>query len=620
MCGITGVFSRRNPGTDYAELVQASLKTLKQRGPDHAGHLHVHGFTAGHARLSIIDVSEASHQPFCSADRRYTMVFNGEIFNFPELRKELEAAGHVFVSTGDTEVVMNAFRQYGIDCFSRFNGFFAIAIFDADEQKLVLARDRFGIKPLLYYADDEKVVFASEMKAMLAYGLPRELDEDSLYEYFRLTYVPEPFTMLKQIRKLPAAHLATITAGECTMTPYYHIAEASFSGSYAGACAQLQDLLADSVRRRLISDVPLGTFLSGGIDSSVVSALAARFNPAIQTFSIGFPEAPYYDETRYAAEVAAMHNLPHTVIPVSEKDFANALPAVLDYLDEPFADSSAIAVHVLSAFVRQHVTVALSGDGADEVFGGYRKHRALAMMAEASPLKRLLMKSGVLIPASGSRSNPVSDKLRQIRRLGMLASQQPEQRYLFLAAFHADREVQTLLSATNGSFQRLGKQLRLQQPLNMNDVLHNDVTLVLAGDMLRKADLMSMAASLEVRSPFLDYRIVDFAFSLPAEWKFGASFTKRIVSDAFADLLPERIRTRPKHGFEVPVGKWMNSVLLRQLQEEWFEPSFIQRQGVFSPAKVKQLLSMVEAGKAMQKQSLLWSLVVFQNWWKKYME
>ncbi|HPS82761.1 MAG TPA: asparagine synthase (glutamine-hydrolyzing) [Bacteroidales bacterium] len=620
MCGITGVFSHNENGIKFFDALPDALSTLRQRGPDYSAIKGGDHFLFGHARLSIIDTSEASHQPFVSEDGRYTLVFNGEIFNFREIRTELEKLGHSFHTSGDVEVVLKSFIQYDVKCFETFNGFFAIGIFDSWEQRLVLARDRFGVKPLLYYSEASVFVFASEMKAILKYPIRRTLDEQSVYEYFRLTYIPEPDSIFQEVKKLQAAHYAIVTKDTIELQSYYSIGNDAFSGNYQDACDQLRTLLSDSVRMRLISDVPLGTFLSGGIDSSVISVLAAQHNSQIQAYSIGFPDAPYYDESAYAAEVAQKHGLQHTIIPVTESDFLKALPSVLDYIDEPFADSSAIAVNVLSSFVRQHVTVALSGDGADEIFGGYRKHRALAMIARANRAKMMAFTAAAAIPGVFGRGSRFSDKMRQARRMGRVASMRPEERYLFLAAFHSGREVSHLLHLSKHySLNRLRNRLDLSHPGDMNSVLHNDVRLVLSGDMLRKVDLMSMAASLEVRSPFLDYRIIDFAFSLPSKWKFDSLHSKKILTDSFSDILPESIIHRPKHGFEVPVGKWMNGALLDNIRNDWFDEKFIKHQGIFYPEKMQRLKNQVERGQGLRDQSFIWSIIVFQNWWKKFM-
>ncbi|HPE99459.1 MAG TPA: asparagine synthase (glutamine-hydrolyzing) [Bacteroidales bacterium] len=620
MCGITGVFSKNDNGRKYFESVPVALETLRQRGPDYSATKGGDHFLFGHARLSIIDTSEASHQPFVSEDDRYTMVFNGEIFNFREIRTELEKQGHTFRTSGDVEVVLKSFIQYDVKCFETFNGFFAIGIFDSWEQRLVLARDRFGVKPLLYYSEASVFVFASEMKAILKYPIRRTLDEQSVYEYFRLTYIPEPDSVFQEVKKLQPAHYAVITRDKTEFNAYYSIADEGFSGSYEDACDRLIELLSDSVRMRLISDVSIGAFLSGGIDSSIISVLAAQHNPNIHAYSIGFPDAPYYDESVYASSVAKKHGLRHTIIPVTESDFLNALPSVLDYIDEPFADSSAIAVNVLSSFVRKHVTVALSGDGADEVFGGYRKHRALAMIARANRAKMMAYTAAAAIPGVFGRGSRFSDKMRQARRMGRVASMRPEERYLFLAAFHSGREVSHLLHLSRHySMDRVRNQLDISHPSDMNSVLRNDVKLVLAGDMLRKADLMSMATSLEIRSPFLDHRIIDFAFSLPSKWKFDSLSTKKILTDSYRDILPENVINRPKHGFEVPVGKWMNGALLNEIQTNWFEDKFIRYQGIFQSEKIQRLKHQVERGRGLRDQSLLWSLIVFQSWWKKFM-
>ncbi|PLW93536.1 MAG: asparagine synthase (glutamine-hydrolyzing) [Marinilabiliales bacterium] len=347
MCGIAGVLALSENGKSLFPFLPAAIQKLHLRGPDRH-KIHENGdFSGAHARLSIIDLSEASDQPFISEDGRYILLLNGEIFNFREIRAELEGQGRTFKTSGDVEVALQAFMHYGPACLEKFNGFFAIAVYDNQKKSLFLARDRYGIKPLYYYQDGQNLIFASEMKAMLEFPIKRELDEASFRDYFQFTYIPEPYTMLKNVHKLPAAHYAEVKNGEFELKQWYEIPEEKYEGSYEDAQKDLRELMEDSVAKRMISDVPLGAFLSGGIDSSIVSVLAARQNSKMEVFSITFPDHPYYDESTYAKEVAKMHGLNQQLIPVREKDFLDALPKVLDYLDEPFADSSAIAVYVL---------------------------------------------------------------------------------------------------------------------------------------------------------------------------------------------------------------------------------------------------------------------------------
>ncbi len=620
MSGITGVFSRNENGRKFFDFARASVETLKHRGPDYSEIKSSEKYLFGLTCSAETNKEESFNDIYVSEDGQYTIVFDGRIFNYSEIRSELIKAGYNFTTENEAELILKSFVCFGKNCFSRFNGFFAIAIFDSVKEQLILARDRFGVKPLMYYSDATALIFASEMKAILQYPIQRTLDEQSVFEYFRLTYIPEPFSILKEVKKLEAAHYAIVTKDSIEINKFYSIENGLFQGSYQDACVHLRELTSDSIRLRLSANTSIGCFLSGGIDSSIISVLAARHNSDVHAFSISFPETSYFDESVYATEVAKMHGLKHTVIPVTESDFLSALPSVLDYIDEPFADSSAIAVNVLSSFVRKHVSVALSGDGADEIFGGYRKHRALAMIAGANKAKRLAFAAAAAIPDVFGRGNKFSDKIRQLRRMGIVASMSPGERYLFLACFHSDSEISDLLHLShNYDMSRVQKLLNLSRHDDMNLVLQNDVKLVLPGDMFRKVDLMSMAASLEVRSPFLDYRIIDFAFSLPSNWKFASTYSKKIMTDSFADILPQSIIKRPKHGFEVPVGKWLNGALLENIRNEWLDDKFIKHQGLFYPEKIRILKNIIERGHGQRYQSLIWSIIVFQSWWKKFM-
>ncbi|MBN2730034.1 MAG: asparagine synthase (glutamine-hydrolyzing) [Bacteroidales bacterium] len=620
MCGIAGVLALTENGKSLFPFLPAAIQKLHLRGPDR-NKIHESGdFAGAHARLSIIDLSEASDQPFISDDGRYILLLNGEIFNFREIRAELEGQGRSFKTTGDVEVGLQAFIQYGPACLDKLNGFFAIAVYDTHEKSLFLARDRYGIKPLYYFQDAQSLIFASEMKALLEFPIKRELNQASFRDYFQFTYIPEPFTMLKGIQKLPAAHYAMIREGKMELKQWYEIPEGKYEGSYEDAQKDLRELMEDSIAKRMISDVPLGAFLSGGIDSSIVSVLAARQNSKMEVFSITFPDHPYYDESVYAKEVAQMHGLNHQLIPVREKDFLDALPKVLDYLDEPFADSSAIAVHVLSEFVRKHLTVALSGDAADEIFGGYRKQRAAAAIMGSSAAKRALLKSLRHIPGNYSRKSKAGDLMRKMQRMGKAASLNGNDLYVFLASFMAEEEKTKIFSPNIQSYgNSLQHLLGTVSVDDFNTFLRADMKMVLNGDMLRKTDLMSMANSLELRSPFLDYRIINFAFSLQSNWKVDKKTGKRILLDAFQDIIPPSVLKRPKHGFEVPLGSWIQGDLLNELENSWLNNSFIRSQGLFNPEYIGYLLSQVRIGKASVYQSTIWSLIVFQNWWKKYM-
>jgi len=377
MCGITGGYYKN--GLPDESLLKESVAQISSRGPDNQG-LHLDGnFFLGHRRLSILDVSESANQPFKSQDGRYTIVFNGEIYNFESLRDQLSSKGYSFRTSGDTEVLLYAFVEFGEQCLDMLNGFFAFAIYDHQKGSIFLARDRMGIKPLYYYDDGDKILFASEMKAFYPLQVRREIDFTTLAIYFQLNYIPAPYSIYKKVRKLLPGHKMTIADGSLKTEAWYTVPYSSEKAettplSYENAKSKLASLIDESVHDRLVSDVPLGTFLSGGIDSTVVSTLAAGHKKDLNTFSIGFKDDGFFDETQYAELVANKIGSNHRVFKLTNDDLLESLQSLLKYIDEPFADSSALLVNLLSKYTRQHVTVALSGDGGDELFAGYNKH------------------------------------------------------------------------------------------------------------------------------------------------------------------------------------------------------------------------------------------------------
>ncbi|HET6348443.1 MAG TPA: asparagine synthase (glutamine-hydrolyzing), partial [Candidatus Krumholzibacteria bacterium] len=378
MCGIVGIVARTERGASMLDGLEAATQCLARRGPDHGAVFRDARVGLGHRRLAVIDTSAAANQPMSDASGRYTIVYNGEVYNFRELRSRLGPRAAGLRTQSDTEVVLNLFAQDGASMLETLNGFFAFAVYDRESGEVVIARDRFGIKPLLVYSDDDCVMFASEMSALLAFPIRRELDEVSLFEYLQLTYVPAPHSMLKHVRKLEPGCYVRIADGRVSTERFAFPAAAEPSSpvgiGYDDAQRRLVELMDASVERQLVSDVPLGAFLSGGLDSSIVVALAARHTRELQTYSIGFPDQPHFDESAAAAATARALGVPHTTFRVTRRELDACLGDVLDATDEPFADSSALAVYILSRHTRAHVTVALSGDGADEVFGGYNKH------------------------------------------------------------------------------------------------------------------------------------------------------------------------------------------------------------------------------------------------------
>ena len=613
--------------------LQAATDAIVRRGPDSQGHYVYDNVGLGFRRLAILDLSADGNQPMTDASGRYTIVFNGEIFNFRELRAKLERKGYQFHSQTDTEVILQLYITEGRDFLKRLNGFFGLAIYDREEDSLFIARDRMGVKPLLIYRDENQLFFASEMKSLLALGVPRKLDYAALSHYLQLNYIPGPATIFKGVKKLLPGYYLFIKGQKVVRKRWYKIPYdpkkvAKNKSSYESQQKELVELMDAAVQRRLVADVPLGAFLSGGIDSSVITALAARHTPHLNTFSIGFRDEPFFDETKYANLVAARHKTNHTVFSLTNDDLYEHIFQMLDYFDEPFADSSALAVYILSQRTRQHVTVALSGDGADEMFAGYNKHmgefqvRQGGFRAEAVTGLNFLWD---VLPKS--RNGFFGNKVRQLQRFsrGMLAG--TKDRYWDWASLASPTDARNLLS--EDSRRKVGKKLAAKRRKDilenltpggdLNEVLLTDMNLVLPYDMLTKVDLMSMANSLEVRTPFLDYNVVNFAFSLPVSSKIDGQRKKKIVQDAFRSELPEELYNRPKHGFEVPLLKWFRGELRPLIEDDLLADAFVESQGIFSVEEVRKLKKQLFSNSPGDVHARIWALIVFQYWWKHYM-
>lgn len=629
MCGITGILAFNEIGRLYMPNIGAATESLVKRGPDSVGYYTKESIAMGHRRLSILDTSYNGKQPMKDASERYALVFNGEIFNYRELREELKIKGYEFHSDSDTEVLLNLYIEYKEQCLSMLNGFFAFAIFDKEAESLFIARDRFGIKPLLYYRDESKFVFASEMKAIKAFKIKRELDYNSLKLYFQLSYIPQPYTCYENIHKLKPGHYATVKKGETLLAkPFYELNYSSSNYTklnYAQQQEKLRELLDQSIERRMIADVPLGAFLSGGIDSSVICTLAAQKTNSLKTFSIGYQEEAFFDETKYAELVAKKIGSDHTSFKLSNDDLFGELDEVLNYIDEPFGDSSALPVHILSRLTRQHVTVALSGDGADELFSGYNKHMGEFRARNAGFAENLISAGLPLWNAlPKSRNFPLSNRVRQFQRFAKGQRLSARERYWLWCRYTDEPQSEGLFLHQFSEEEQTNYKERKDYLLrffskngDFNEVLRTDVDLVLQSDMLTKVDLMSMANSLEVRVPFLDHEVVDFAFRLPVSSKVDKGMKKKIVQDTFRDILPHELYRRPKHGFEVPLLKWFKTGLRSKIENDLLSDSFIKEQGLFNIDYVKQLKQKLFSANPEDVHAQIWMLIVFQSWWKK---
>ncbi|PIY11454.1 MAG: asparagine synthase (glutamine-hydrolyzing) [Flexibacter sp. CG_4_10_14_3_um_filter_32_15] len=635
MCGITGIFAFNEIGRFSLVRLQEATKRLEHRGQD-AQRLYNDFFVGlGHRRLSILDLSSAANQPMSSKDERYTIVFNGEIYNFAALRKEFlsDLDNDDFETEGDTEVLLQLYIRFKEKCLEKLNGFFAFAVYDNQEQSIFIARDRTGIKPLLYYSDDDKFVFSSEMVSLMAYRFPKKIDWASLRLYFSLHYIPAPHTIFENVYKLPAGHYLKIKKKEVKLEKYYEV-PATYENqdyssiSYEDSQKELVRLLEESVKLRLISDVPIGSFLSGGTDSSAIVALATRHTKHLNTFSIGYKDEPLFDETSYANLVAKKFSTNHIVFTLSNNDIFEAVFDMLPFLSEPFADSSAIPFYVLSKHTKQTASVALSGDGGDELFAGYNKYLGEYKVRNAGWKENLIKNNlGLLKKLPKSRNSFWGNKFRQLHRFAKAAGLSKQERYWFLSSFIDEQNVQNIfqsdifdLSNEENKFQNrkndYTKFISESKKGDINEMLYADMNLLLPNDMLHKADQFSMAHALEVRVPFLDHNVVNFAFQIEEKYKIDSKMKKRIVQDAFKTILPAELYNRSKHGFDVPLAKGFQT-LLKPLVEQSLDRDFIQEQGIFSPVYTENLKQKVKQGTDYD-QNHVWAFIVFQEWWKKY--
>ncbi len=623
MCGIAGIFHIETPKPVDEARVRAMLAPMAHRGPDGTGVWTAPGVGLGHLRLSIIDLGGGA-QPMRSADERITVSFNGEIYNFAAVRKDLEAMGHIFRTHSDTEVILHGWRQWGEECVSRFDGMFAFAVHDAQSQTLFLARDRFGVKPLHYATlADGSLIFASELKGLLAHpALRREPDLSSIEDYLAYGYVPDDSCVVRGVRKLPAGHVLRVSQGKPLPEPsqYWDI---SFADRTQAKPAALEDelmaLLRDAVRARMVADVPLGAFLSGGVDSSAVVALMAEASSApVKTCTIGF-DVSALDETAYAERIAERFGTDHHSRVVSSDDFA-LIDRLADHFDEPFADASALPTYQVSALARESVTVALSGDGADEAFAGYRRHlfqhreeRVRGLIPAAlrrsviGPLGRIYPKAdwapralrakttllGLARDGGEAYADSVGITPDRIRRTLWL----PQARAAFSGHRPEDRYIRAMADAP------------ARDPLDRAQ--YADIKIWLPGDILTKTDRMSMAVSLEAREPLLDHRLVEFAARLPVGMRLHGGTGKYLLKKTMEPMLPTDILYRQKMGFVTPISQWFRGPLADEARAI-AGGSALARTDWFDMKRIARLAEQHRAGTA-DHGRLLWQLLMLDK-------
>jgi asparagine synthase (glutamine-hydrolysing) len=592
LCGITG-FTHRD-GVFDRTLIRAATDSLIHRGPDQQGTYESECVSLGAVRLKIIDL-QAGDQPMLSEDGNTVLVFNGEIYNQRELRAELELRGEKFKTSSDTEVVLRAFLRWDKDCFARLRGMFAIAIWTQDAKRLVLARDRLGIKPLYFNLRGGELYFGSELKTIFAHPeFKRELDFTGLHHYLSLNYVPCPHTLVRGIEKLPPGHLLEWQDGDVEMEAYWRLRfEPQQQKSLEGAQEELDSLLRESIRDHLISDVPLGIWLSGGVDSSTILHYTREWSAArLKTFSISFAGRSF-DETSYIRDIAARYDTEHHELDVSPSlDLPAAIEEMAYYSDEPFADAGALPVWFLSALSRKHVTVALSGEGADELFGGYITYAADRYAAQAqsiaSPIRRGLLGLLQYWPVSNDK---ISLEYKAKRFLEGTLLPGDEAHTYWNGTFSAAQQAQFVLQGNGASAQNLfdSDLPAADENGSLNRYLAFDQRYYLPDDILQKVDRMSMAHSLEVRPPFLDHRIVEFAARLPERMKIDGRRHKVVLKRLMQDKLPGAVLRRSKTGLDIPTHDWLRGTL-RPLLMDTLSATALDETNLFRRASIESFI------------------------------
>jgi asparagine synthase (glutamine-hydrolysing) len=624
MCGIAGIV---NAAADYkveAATIHRMCQAIVHRGPDDEGIFVKEGAGLGMRRLSIIDVS-GGHQPIFNEDQSIWVVFNGEIYNFPDLKPELEARGHRFYTRTDTEVIVHLYEEMGADCVQKLRGMFALALYDSRKQSLLLARDRLGKKPLYYALSEGRLYFASEIKSLLTVA-PQlaELDSEGIVQYFYYGYIPDPQTAFRRIKKLPPGHLLEYSQGQTKVRQYWDVPAYGTSrpASEAEVLEELDHRLAEATRIRLISDVPLGALLSGGVDSSIVVALMARASSRpVKTFSIGFKDEKF-NESHYARLVAEQFGTEHHELTVNP-DLEETLNYLSRMMEEPFGDSSMLPTYYVCRMARQHVTVALSGDGGDELFAGYDRYLTSMSRRHYDRIPRWL---------GNLYRERLHDRLPRGmygRNLAWNASLSPRDRYLdamcFFPVLHRERELfcEAFLEIAERLPDPLG-QFRAyydNAPAadTMSRLLYLDTKTYLTGDILTKVDRMSMATSLEVRVPMLDHEFVEWVAALPIEWKLRGQTRKYLLKKLAERLdIPSELLHRPKQGFQLPLVDWMRRELKQPLLQILLEPRTLRR-GYFKPEAVRTLVDE-HISERRNRSGLLWRMLVLELWHRNFLE
>ncbi|MCX6354077.1 MAG: asparagine synthase (glutamine-hydrolyzing) [Candidatus Aureabacteria bacterium] len=624
MCGICGIlYGDRTRPVEKATLEEMA-RLMAHRGPDGEGYYLNGPVGLGHRRLSVID-TEGGTQPMTNEDRTLWLVYNGEVYNFQELAADLKKRGHSFTTRCDTEVILHLYEEYGTGCLSRLRGMFSFALWDERRRRLFCARDRLGVKPFFYSLRNGDFIFASGPAPILSVpGFPRSVSLCAIDLYLTYQYIPSPHSILEGIQKLPPAHYLMFEEGKLTVERYWDIPCGRHTEmSYRESKERLRDLLTEATNLRLISDVPLGAFLSGGIDSSIVVALMSRLtNGGVKTFSIGF-EDQSYNELSYARLLSRRYATDHHEF-IVKPDAVGLLPKLVRHYGEPFADSSALPTYYVAEMTRRHVTVALNGDAGDELFAGYERYYAFKLAGRLCRIPSVRWQAGLWERVL--RSSRRGSLLGKARRFLASLRYSDLSRYLDYVAYFKDQEREKLYAPgmrelsrrfrAPAYLERLYETCPADDPLEK--ILSVDIHSYLPEDLLVKVDIATMANSLEARSPFLDHRVVEFAASLPVSWKLRGRTSKYILKDTFSDLLPREILQRGKMGFGVPIGSWFRKELRGYLRDILMDPRSLSR-GYFDRARIEGLLKEHDCGIADQGYRL-WALLILELWHREFID
>ncbi len=627
MCGIVGKLYLRGQAHVDEKLLRSMADRIAHRGPDDHGYFTQGPVGLAHRRLAIIDLTPGGHQPMTNADETIWIVFNGEIYNFQELRTDLERGGRKFRTGSDTEVIIALYEKYGEECLQYLRGMFALAIWDAPKQKLFLARDRVGKKPLKYYLDENFIVFGSELKAFFADpAVPREADDVAIHHYLSFQYVPAPLTGFRGIKKLPPAHYMTVQNGRVEIKRYWDLSyaeqEQRSEGEWQGLILKE---LETAVRLRMISDVPIGAFLSGGVDSSAVVAMMAKLsNRPVKTFSIGFPEESH-NELPYASKVAKLFGTEHTEF-IVEPHALDVLPKLVYHYEEPYADSSAVPTYYVSQLTRQHVTVVLNGDGGDENFAGYGRYNIQKFAALYDRVPAVVRKKIIHKAAAVAAKMVKTTFFERAVRFSTSFNDGRARRYLEYICYFNELQKYQMYTMSFGTkvaghdsrdlVEQWFKDSGTNDPVDQ--ALSVDFHTYLPDDLLVKVDIASMAVALEGRSPLLDHKFLEMTAKIPSSLKIHGREKKYIFKKALRGLLPDDILYRPKMGFGVPIEHWFRGELRQYVRDRLLGGTAAQR-GIFKTAAVEKLIDEHQNTKINHAHQL-WALLTLEMWYQTFID